>query len=47
MAIQNCVEISNDCFEIPIDCPDLDPWPETDVDDLVKGKRELSWYGWY
>ena len=34
------------CFEVDIECPDLDPWPETDVDEYLKNKDILSWYGW-
>ena len=39
-------KVADDCFEVAIECPDLDPWPETDVDEYLKNKNILSWYGW-
>lgn len=39
-------EVADNCFEVEVECPDLDPWPETDVDEYLKNKNILSWYGW-
>ena len=34
------------CITYDVECPDLDPWPETDVDTYLKNQSVLSWYGW-
>lgn len=35
------------CITYDVECPDLDPWPETDVDTYLKNQSVLSWYGWF
>ena len=42
-----CKEISDECIEIDVECEDLDPWPETDLDDYLDQKDVLTWYGWW
>ena len=36
------------CITYDVECPDLDPWPETDVDEYLTNQSVLSWYGlWF
>ena len=44
----NCVDpATSTCITYDVECPDLDPWPETDVDEYLKNQSTLSWYGWF
>ena len=41
-------EISNDyCLAYWVQCVDLDPWPDTDLDDYIADLEILSWFGYW
>ena len=41
-------EVSHDyCLAYWVQCEDLDPWPEVDLDEYITNLDLLSWYGFW